>query len=484
MAVELKVLLLVLFVCVSGCGEQRPKESTAGPGRGDQPKSWPLPLPPPGPVNERNRRNDALAVVASANAALLAEPDCVAMPGGAVSGCDLVDVTFVPATPKMQGDAVLILDKGMYFSAYTRYARRVLGIYERKANGAIEATPSTISMSRGAYHVAHDIFGESAVPVFQSETEGLAKEFSRKFSAGIPASLTRFEHGTPILNMIADLVPQAEFVVVNNFGGIFRTNDELCAIATTAGYAHAQTVLDRSIADLTALIDDYAVRYINLSSGHAFDVAQASIQQACPSANAGTIKGRDAALWQRLVLALGTMHGVTLVEAAPYPNAPLTVDDPAAPVDCATIENRVRVGYFTQKTSGIDDAGRLGSGLPATSTVLEGHGDQQNAKACVDLFVNAGFDQHLDGALDLGTAALYTSKWGLDARRSIFEDNGMSTSYATPLALSYLMYLQYENARHGEPTLSPEALRDAADGSGERPFRDPLRNGTLESLRL
>jgi hypothetical protein len=144
---------------------------------------------------------------------------------------------------------------------------------------------------------------------------------------------------------------------------------------------------------------------------------------------------------------------------------------------CTPYANFIRVGHFS-----VADSQMPATGIPAKLEWLDRN--QKKNTRCADLFVNGGFEKkNIHDKAIFGPKPLPFIVDGLQYFIAGQEHVVMSSSIATPLALSYSIYLQerYHQTHHRYPT-TDEIIADLRVNPGDPWMIDPLLHDQFDLL--
>jgi hypothetical protein len=456
----MRALLLLLLLCagasgLSGCGADDARE---------------LPAPPMGPP-DASAGPDGPSLQARIEAAVgsIATDTCFA--GADAGRCEWADYGVTPSFFDMQrstGEAILVIDDfgDGVFPQLLRFRNRLLGLY-RVSGDAIETQKVVAHLPKRL----GDALLSFAGPQFIAS--------SRLASVGAAASTTYGKvpllflgHGGVIFSHLVDLVPEQPLLLVE-LSGLLGLQPALCerVDATTLASASAHFVAVASA--LQRLMRDHDVRFVNASFGDSTQTLATDWSRTCGTAVPSPDVLRQLLhMYDPIYDVLFNTAGVIAAHAAA--NLGLADDFPFDQVS-ERYGNRVRIGFISSKSSGLDELGR--------GTVHDAE-QYPSRSSDADVFVNWGCEPfagcaephyELVGGFGLGTATVSL----------------MSSSYATPLGLARLINLRY--ARHADETMSnalvqtlkQELTPRSCGVGGAEPcvYQDPIAHRQLEIVR-
>lgn len=448
------VLLLLCALCLTGCGDN--EEPPHAP-----PRAVPdAPTPPDGPSLD--------VLIASAVSHILADT-CFARAD--TSGCQWADYGVGPTYFDMAvstGEAILVVDdfgQGV-FPHLLRYRNRILGLYH--VNG------DTIQAQNVSAHVPKQL-GDALISFAGPEfiPAGLLTMVSAAASitySKVP--LLFLGHGGVVFSHLVELAPEQPLVLLQ-LTGLLGLLPSLCQHVDAPTLAAASAHFTAVAASLRQLMGDHNVRFVNASFGDSAQTLAADWSRTCGSAVPSPQVVRQLLhLYDPVYDALFNTEGVITAHASANLGAP--EDFPFDQVS-PSFGNRVRVGFFSSMSSGLDEVGR---GTLHKAEQFPSH----NSDA--DVFVNwdceafvGCADPHyvLAGAFGLSTSTLPI----------------MSTSYVDPLGLGRLINLRYAN--HADEPMSNDLIQAlkqeltptlcGTDGAQPCMYQDPIAHRQLEVYR-
>lgn len=440
-----------------------------GGGGGGQGVTAPPPPPPPvqGPAGTPKSQQ-----VAQARAEVLADT-CFSQQD--VSLCKWQTGTHAPADFAMannSGEAVLIIDDIPEAPlAAIRYKNRIKGFYRYGAGGALSAASmqwrvpatlwSVLSRFASAEHVSAASLAELSAPLQQMYGK---------------TDIFRISHGAMVFQLLADENPHQALVLLDGFDLALMAPEDYCDAGGSAAARDRLLQTARRAADeLGRIVRDNNVRFVNLSYGHTLDSVTAGWQARCRSPLPSTDVLREklsahGAMYATLFNTPGVLVAQAAIQASGPAEFPYDVPSAAYP-------NRLRVGYFATLDSGLDASGR------GNYRALNGWPAAANA----DLFVNTGVLTQRPFPAN-ATPQLQTDAFGT----ALAPVGAATTSWVTPLALSYLVHIRNAEfgARAMDNQLIAEIFARAAPAlcpdlpGGRCLYQDPALHGKLESVRL
>jgi hypothetical protein len=276
----------------------------------------------------------------------------------------------------------------------------------------------------------------------------LGEKFSARYSRLIGDGLS-LGHGTTSFNILAELNPQARFVVVHN-DDKFHT-PPLCALGEPGGEERLARYWRERGEAIARIAREYRVRWVNYSMGwDAPQVREHWSQWRCRGPYPSADKVRAFILGSNEIpRALAGIPGLLFVQSAAYAAAgDRETLDRDYPADCEAIPGRLRVGYLNREED------RLSPEESRDLSLLSE--DMQNVSPCADLFVRDGL---LSMLRPTSTPLYYT---GLGFGHGAMNVPG--TSFIAPVGLSYAA------ERMRAERLTPQALVRRLRGERDEPL--------------
>ena len=378
---------------------------------------------------------------------------------------DIEYETFVPKPAHMwsTGQRILLIDHGMHALAYTRYKQRVLDFLDFDEHGALTTSTHALKMHRGRRIIFSEIIGNDHpyIPARKINDLNLSAEISQKFPA-----TDLVGHGTPIFGILAEHNPKAEFVISqlpNLVAWPFK--DHFCS-PSTESLSRISSLFESASNALLAAIHRHDLNFIQYAENATFDAFNGQFVETCKSIaydqRADWIRHVQRAHLKHFVKPLTHIPEVILVQAGASSNYKLNKGDKNFWMDCASFQNRLRVGALNKVTPGLP--------IEGTNRIDLLPPNQRNAEACVDLFVNSGVNYEwpkFDALLDW-QAAPHAIKFSDDGLTEVAY-TGLKPSWAAPVALSYLIYLKNTLP----PGTTAKELLAHANNNGSGKIKDP-----------
>jgi hypothetical protein len=431
---------------------------------------------PPAPPDSAYRPSDAtIRDVAAARAAITAildeTPRCIG--GEAHPGCELVEVEASGADINWQdadpASRILIIDGGkncdlMKGPAEGRYKHRIFDRFRLTPFGDYVACSSRMKFPRALAKILHDTPGaHQYVPA-----KGIGRDVSDAVIAKFPNAERHYSHGNAILSMLAEYNPRATFALAE----VPNRGPRLLCFGTDAELNEFDLHV---IASLETIILFDGIRYVNFAAGVTRDSIREALQTQCVRAQV-TDERIDALMLSstRWIRALSNIPGVTFVQAGASIGEGEPLENYEPDCSAADMPNRLRVAHFDAPHSTISQNGATYDS-PWGSSIPQWY---RGGAGCLDIYMNSGlFPPPPDDIVQASGSRPAES--GGSTGFGVAPLPLMSTSYAAPLALSYLINAVATGGDH-----DPKHLFGELTHNGAMPLHDPLLNENLEAFRL
>lgn len=369
---------------------------------------------------------------------------------------------------KSTGEAILIIDSfgAGLFPELVRYRNRLLGFYS--VNGdKVEAQVLTVNLPKRLGDVLVSFAGPEFIPASALTRVAVAAD-----TAYGKLNLLYLGHGGVVFGHLVELVPEQPLLLLE-LTGLLDVPKEVCPGIDQQTLAAATAHVAALAASLKQVMIDRNVRFVNASLGLTAPVLAAEWQRTCAGAvPSGEQLQQLLHAYDSLFDLLFNSEGVVTAHAAANLGSP--ADFPFDQVS-ARYPNRVRVGFISSLSSGLDEVGR-GTVHKVEQFPVDGDADVYFNWDCEGLGGCAEPHYRLAGAFGLAVGNVPV----------------MSTSYIDPLGLARLVNLRYAN--HGsEPlgnalirTLEQELTPSLCGPDGTQPcvYQDPIAHRQLELYRL
>jgi hypothetical protein len=366
-------------------------------------------------------------------------PSCPEKDADRSGPCEFLNVDFSPRPPsaKSKGQRILVLDEGMRLAAYTRYRSRVLDDIEADNEGIYRSTSKTLTITRGLFHILHDILNTAHPDTPALALEGISHSNGDRGSVLFSPSYV-IAHGERIFGTLADLNPDAEFVIAQ------MSDFPVHALKSQQSEQEVLEIisshLENIVQSLITHIEKFEINFVNMSFGHTTQ----TIRDTLSPFISPTMRTND--FFRRILKItkekyydrLFSLKHVIFVQAGASSSSEILSGDSDFTVDCASYNNRIRVGFIEL----------LQTDVPPEGALREDYIRSTGAKNCIDVFVNSGVVyQDLDTRI-LGDHPYMSTRSGMEV---VHPYDHFATSWATPFALSYLNHLKQAAAMSETP---------------------------------
>jgi hypothetical protein len=387
------------------------------------------------------------------------------------SQCEWASYEVGPAQFKMarsSGEAILVIDDfgAGFFPELVRYRNRILGFY-RVDDETIESEVLSVRLPKRLGDALVSFAGPDFIP-------------ARSLTALVAPIVASYEkldlfypgHGGLVFGHLVELVPEQPLVLMD-LAQLFALPPALCRAVDSDAVAAAIAHFVAIAAALKQVIAGNNVRFINASFGTTASTLAEDWSRTCDSAApSGEQLQQLLHIYDPIYDVLFNTDGVVTAHAGTNLGSP--ADFPFDQVSAA-YPNRVRVGFFSSLSSGLDEAGR-GTVSKAAQFPADGDADVYVNWECETLGACADPRYELVGPFGLGR----------------FNLSVMTSSYVNPLALARLVNLRYAN-HSDQPmsnalvqTLVQEMIPSLCGAGGTEPcvYQDPIVHRQLELYRL
>jgi hypothetical protein len=385
--------------------------------------------------------------------------------------CEWADYEVGPAQFNMArstGESILVIDEFVpgFFPELVRYRNRIRGFYEVR-DDTVAARVLSVHLPRRLGDVLVSFAGPEFIPA-----DALARVALAISPIYGKVNLLYYGHGGVILTHLIELVPEQALVLLD-IGHLVDLPPMVCAGIDDGTIAAATAHVTAIAASLARVMTEHQVRFINASFGSTTATVAESWRRTCGGAvpSAEQLQ-RVLHVFDPLFDLLFHSEGVITAHAAANLGCP--GDYPFDQVS-AKYSNRVRVGFISSLSSGLDEAGR-GAVNKADQFPVDGDADVYLNWGCEAPDVCAEPHYRGAGVFGFGSGTLPI----------------MSTSYVNPLGLARLINLRYAN--HGAEPMTDALVQKlrreltpslcGADGAQPCVYQDPIVHRQLEPYRL
>ncbi|MDA9951195.1 hypothetical protein N9D31_01345 [Oligoflexaceae bacterium] len=392
------------------------------------------------------------------------EEDCAA---------DYKEVSFRDGSFQMKastGEPVLMTEYDVdVFLATTRYRHRYKNLYTVKDGRIVDANPR-VRLPTVMFETMSEIAGHDFVPAHAF------KQLGEIFDDAYPdVSGPYSNHNTVIQEILMEYNPETPIVGLSDFGKFESLFDKSVVCGRGSLRKKKKHIKSRSQAfaqDLKALIRRERISYVNMSFGISNKSVVSDLEELCGSRRQYASESVAEAIldsFKSTFEYLNQSDGVLSVQAAPYNSW----DD--GPYDCsAEYSMRIIAGAYNQKAS----SSAWGFSQRSDSNVPK-------VGRCGDAYVN--FNTDFESNEDKPQTLMATLGIGFGMGR-IGRKSSVSTSNATPLVLSHVIYLRHSPEfanREIDSSLTEDLLKELKIcEEGDRSsceYSDPLK---LRKLRV
>lgn len=389
--------------------------------------------------------------------------------------CSIDEETFSAkeAHDWSKGQRILLIDEGMHRLAFTRYKRRVLDFVESDSFGSMVTVTTRLKMHRGERLISSEVIGEGNPYMPARKLNGLSRfsTLAKKFP-----NFTILGHGTPIFGILAEHNPKAEFVVAQLSNLIAEPFLSHFCSPSEDSLKQIESLYNNASQTLLELVRKYDINFIQYAGDATFDAFSSQFTEACKAIpnlqKADWISRIQNAHLKYYFQPFTSVPGVILVQAGASAPYKLKEGDRNFLMDCASLPNRLRVGSLNMLAPELPIEGSNNYELLSVR--------QRNAEVCVDIFINSGVnsDWYKTDRLSDWQAAPHAIKF-TDYGMVEHVYMGLTPSWASPVALSYLIYLK-KTLPHGTTT---EELLAHANNHGHGKMKDPAFYAQFDKCR-
>ncbi len=352
-----------------------------------------------------------------------------ASPCKTLEHCDTIDVTLRPKShmKKSHSERILVIDRDIRLAPYTRYKSRVLDHLIVNKEGEYISNPQMLKVPKPVFEVLSVLLDEEnpSTPAFQLNAVG--STFVRYLTCLVDNS----GHGEEIFGTLAELNPEAEFVLADFF---YLNRDGFCEANRSAeALERYKKNLRKISSSLSETIENYQIDYVNMSFGHGKEKFEESWVRSCQgrTPNKEFFLELQKVLFAEFYEPLFANKNVVFVQAAPYSMRGLVLGaDPEFYIDSQSIDNRLVVSGFSEEDPKLPILGSNNTGL-LKDLFMKGPWES------VDVYINFGVSHTYPYTKGPYPVLMSTEGVGADA---LF--TRPSASSATPVGLSYMNYLK------------------------------------------
>lgn len=337
------------------------------------------------------------------------------------------DLVAAPANrlPVEGDEVIMVIDEGLKNPTLALHSSRVLAHF-RATNGPeyyVAHTPQAY-FPKTARKILHEVLRGKEELASTKPFKALGETFSRKYGKLFEGN--NLGHGTTSFNVLAELNPQAKFVIVHTDSALHDV--PLCQLNQWNGEAQLLTYWSERATALAQIARDYRVKAVNYSMGYDLKAVQDLWQKkGCGGSRPGSAQMiRYVEMTNLIPEKLSEIPGLLFSQAAPYPTSEINDWNKSNfAADCKALPQRIRVGYLNLREDTLRDYDRRNSSLLS--------GVMKNAYACTDLYVRDG----LAGDFESSDSPVYYTALGFGHGAM----NLSGSSFINPVGLSHALYL-------------------------------------------
>lgn len=362
------------------------------------------------------------------------------------SPCFLVDVAFSPAKPSEAsvGKRILILDREMTYFGATIHKRKVLGLYQFKpSDGQLERYPYDLFENEDKYkiptfyyNIHSKVIGESENkipakslrPIFKKYVNNLQGAFVNPYSNEYDLVMHP-SFGLHTLNFLADHVPDAQFVLVNEQPGTFFdiSLPNLCNIRNIPN-DRINSMMQQKLKHVGDLVQKYGISFIIAPTTMKKANLIKTYQEYCSDETEEDDIDKLTVLYDAIAAYRNGLAEV--LEVVVFQSSPETQDN-SEHYTCRSIGHRI-VTSSTRRDGIYSDIPKGGS------RELTKYVDKMSATDCTDVFVNMARPMFTEDFVD------FTPSFSFLEHNDYTDGNPErygSTRLSAAVALAYSIFL-------------------------------------------
>lgn len=407
------------------------------------------------PVPTEAKDKDTLARILN----ILEEtPDCTQQENATNPNCELIEIGFKAKVgkPKSAKQRVLVIDTGMYTESFTTYRSRVLDFLDLSEDGTLQTTKTRLTWRRGAERILGLEIGEGNPSFSLQYLQPYTSQISDSLLSGTNWLLAG-GHGSGTLSTIAELSPDAEFVVmpVLEATGNAKYQRELCLFEKDPlALTRLESIYQMWAETVKEQVQKHNISFINMSFGETHATIRSDYSNLCGEQEAISQQAIESILRAGLEYfyrPISSLDGVVVVQSGVNNvyDRELQEGDSDFLVDCTPLPNRIRIGVATTGSGGEE---------------FEIESSHRNTLGCIDAVFSVG-----PGYLKHYGYGLPAEDWNCALFGFNLTPCEGSTSLAAPIATAHLLW----RAEQGEAGLALEAGKRSAqifDPIGKKQF--------------
>lgn len=341
-----------------------------------------------------------------------------------INSDDCNEVEVESGVAPLKNEQILILeDIKLPEEAFYRYQDRISGFYKLDDSGTYRQKFPKAKISKPVFDIVKRLNRESGQISRKIPSLGLYLYQHSQLKI-TDDNFGEMPHSDYVFGMAVDRNPDANFVFADNPN---LTREELCSLLTDEedAYLRINSRFTSALYGLNEIIVKNRIKYINMSFISTPQSLERHMRNFCRHSNR-EVAEQAVKYYNSLYLKLLEMNpDIVLVQAVP--------NDNDSEYECPFHRRWIRVGYTA----------RIRSTIPPAGENLTKNGLPENLKpvfSCVSTAMNGGVTDSNEPSFgisfpkDFDENSLYYNYWGLAA----YPVERMATSWATPLALSYL----------------------------------------------
>ena len=381
--------------------------------------------------------------------------------------CKKLLINFTPkgqASDFSKGQRILLMDGGLVLLSMLRYHERVLDILDfSHPNGELATTKRKVITTEATKHVFYDLIGTQykhlPAALFQPVAgRGVGDlKILRAYTSILSDGSSEIKemmgagHGVLILNKLMDYNPHAEFVIVDNQNGkeiLDKANIDFCQshIDSAVLVKYEDHVRQKTKVIIDA-IEKFDINFISSSNSHSVINWERFLSHYCgldfPTKEMAKKFYNIDTL--RFVDPLNKLPEIIVVQAVNNAVDFTTEQARNDNNDCKRFQNRIRVGVFGMSNSGLS--------IDGVNDINVIPRDAHSFIPCIDMVVNVGRSKGANDSFapmvvwddcnqNTACCTQWTPYFGVGTGGRLNEMT-FSTSFAVPVALSYLIYLKF-----------------------------------------
>ncbi|KAB8029866.1 hypothetical protein [Fluviispira multicolorata] len=352
--------------------------------------------------------------------------------------CELVaieagEVKNIKLDKESEGLRILLIDdSSMRLAAYTRYRQRVILNLKENNNGKFIPDNTLINIPRITKNILLDTFSNSNYEKIPYElSTPSSKLFAHILNRSLQELIFNSEsvgHGNSIFNFIANNNPKSKFILAYTneyeYENILKSEKNEDNIKRRID----NLFLNQSN-DFKFYIKKYKINFISLSSGISIDSINKTFNTLPTEIKKYIVKS----YYINFIDNLLKNNDSILIQSNVFTQSQNIEDDLGYYADCKKHERRFRIGYVRDMNYSISRFGSRDDKLIS--------GIHKNSMKCTDIYINFSVEKESPYNYNKGTIAF--SFFNIGALT--LNNREISSSNATPVALSYLLYLKSLN---------------------------------------